>query len=174
MITVESLLRSDAAVRGLAAPGMNPLVEAHALQEAQLLDVRFDALRGTAALLFELRTALQLDEGNTGVLLAWEADEISWSSASRDSRLRAWWVGGSVPETRGGEFTLRAALGMSGELTVRGRRAAFIAGDVPGLQFIPDYGVDDDETIRANLASWSSEFIPLRAVFLDHLGEAGT
>jgi hypothetical protein len=61
VITVEDLLRPDRRWREYASlPEMDPLTEDDALQEAQLLDVRFDALRSTVGLLFELRTALQL------------------------------------------------------------------------------------------------------------------
>ncbi len=45
MITIEELLRPDPELRRFAAkPEMDPLTEEGALQEAQLLDVRFDAL----------------------------------------------------------------------------------------------------------------------------------
>jgi hypothetical protein len=45
--------------------------------------------------------------------------------------------------------------------------AAFFAGDVPGLDRIPDYSDDDELTIRSQLASWHSEFEPVSGVFLD-------
>lgn len=54
MITIEDLLLPDSGWREYPSkPEMDPLTEDDALQEAQLLDVRFDALRSTAGLLFE-------------------------------------------------------------------------------------------------------------------------
>lgn len=44
-------------------PEVGPLTEDGALQEAQLLDVRFGALRSTAGLLFELKSALLVARG---------------------------------------------------------------------------------------------------------------
>jgi hypothetical protein len=67
---IEELL-SDPGVRRFAArPEMDPLTEEDALQEAQLLEVRIDALRSSVALLLELRMALQLPTANTGILIA--------------------------------------------------------------------------------------------------------
>jgi hypothetical protein len=61
---IEDLLMSSLGLGALGAPPeMNPLTETDALQEAQLLGVRFDALSLTAGLLFELRIALQFARG---------------------------------------------------------------------------------------------------------------
>lgn len=75
---------------------MDPFTERDALQEAQLLALRFDAVTGTAALLFELRVALQMREGNTGVLAATDVRRLVWSGAERPMPFTAWTVGGSV------------------------------------------------------------------------------
>lgn len=171
MITIEDLLLSDSRWREYASqPEMNPLTEDDALQEAQLLDVRFDALRSTVGLLFELRSALQLREANTGVLIARGVQELSWSAAGKRSTDRtAWTVGGSVISNADRLFRLE--LGMwpapGAQLRLVAESAAFFAGDVPGLDRIPDYVVDDEATIRANLAGWHSPFVPVHAVFLD-------
>ncbi len=150
-------------------PEMDPLTEDDALQEAQLLDVRFDALRSTLGLLFELRTALQRREANTGVLVARGVRELSWSAGQRATPRTAWTVGGSVTSNADRLFSLD--LGMwpppGAQLRVVSESAAFFAGDVPGLEGIPDYGSDDEAEIRANLAAWSAEFVPVHAVFLD-------
>ena len=74
-------------------PEADPLRESDALQEAQLLDVRLDAVRGQVALLFELRMALQLREPNTGVLVARGVREFGWTAPSRSTQRTAWGVG---------------------------------------------------------------------------------
>lgn len=170
MITIEELLLPDPRLRRFAAqPEMDPLSEEDALQEAQLLDVRFDALGSTLGLLFELRLALQLRKANTGVLVARGVRELSWTAGPRSTAKTAWTVGGSIPRNEDGLFGLE--LGMwptpGAQFKLVAETASFFAGDVPGLDRIPDYLGDDDATIRAQLASWHSDFVPVHAVFLD-------
>lgn len=171
MITIEELLMPDRRWRGYASmPEMDPLTENDALQEAQLLDVRFDALRSTAGLLFELRTALQLREANTGVLILRGVRTLAWTSGSIEAEpLMAWTVDGSVVTSDDRLFGLELGLWPppGAQLTLRSEGAAFFVGDVPGLDRIPDYLEDDELTIRAQLASWQSEFEPVSAVFLN-------
>lgn len=168
MITIEDLLLSDGRWREFAAqPEMDPLSEDDVLQEAQLLDVRFDALRSTAALLFELRVALQLREANTGVLIVRDVRELAWTSEPRATTRTAWTVLGSHPEAGGRLFNLRLDIRPAARLLLRAGSAAFFAGDAPDLERIPDYTSDDEISIRTNLANWHSKFEPVHAVFLD-------
>lgn len=170
MIALEELLRPDPALRRYESqPEMDPLTEDDALQEAQLLDVRFDALRSTVGLLFELRLALQLRLANTGVLVAWGVRELSWSTGGQAPVSRfAWVVAGSTIGTSNRLFELRlAGLRPAAGLGLTAESAAFFAGEVPGLERIPDYVSDDEPTVRANLANWHSKFEPVHAVFLD-------
>jgi len=175
VITVEDLLRPDGRWREFASlPEMDPLTEDGALQEAQLLDVRFDALRSTVGLLFELRTALQLREANTGVLVAHQVHELSWAAERLHygdepppMNRMAWAVGGSIPRNENRLFGLALGMWPGAQLMLRAESAAFFAGDVPGLDRIPDYMDDDEVTVRSQLAGWHSEFVPVHAVFLD-------
>lgn len=170
MIVIEELLSAGSELRRYAAqPEMDPLTEDDALQEAQLLDVRFDALHSTVGLLFELRMALQLREPNTGVLVARGVHELSWSTGGRSpAPLFAWVVAGSTVGAANRLFELRlAGLRAGAGLGLVAESAAFFAGDVPGLERIPDYVSDDEPTVHANLANWHSEFVPTHAVFLD-------
>lgn len=170
MSTVEHLLQPDPRWREYAIkPEMDPLTDEDALQEAQLLDVRFDAMRSTLGLLFELRTALQFREANTGVLVARGVRELAWSAGPRSTSRTAWTVGGSVASNVGKLFSLHLGLWPvpGAQLRLSAESAAFFCGDVPGLACIPDYGSDDEEQIRANVAAWNSEFVPARAAFRD-------
>lgn len=168
MIAIQDLLQPDDRWREFASqPEMDPLSEDDALQEAQLLDVRFDAARTTVGLLFELRVALQLREANTGVLIARGVHGLSWTGDPQSTTRTAWAVLGSRPEAHDGLFALGLATWPESRLSLRAESAAFFAGDVPGLDRIPDYVSDREATIRANLASWHSKFMPVRAVFLD-------
>jgi len=168
VITIEDLLLPDVALRRFASqPEMDPLTEDGALLEAQLLDIRFDALRSTVGLLFEMRTAWQLREANTGVLVCRGVREIFWEAEPRTTDKTAWVVGESTPNNENRLFGL--SLGMFGAfLSLVAESAAFFCGDVPGLvRRIPDYGREQDAAVRSQLPGWHSTFVPVRAVFLD-------
>jgi hypothetical protein len=166
---VEELLSDPGGLRRYAAqPEMDPLTEEDALQEAQLLDLRFDALRSMAALLFELRLALQLREANTAVLIAYGVRELTWTAEPRPTTRTAWNVLGSTPSTQDGVFSLGLLIWPRARLRLSATSAAFVTGDVPGLDGPPpDYTSDDEATIGAGLAGWGSAFSPAHAVFLD-------
>ncbi|MFI5712276.1 hypothetical protein [Kribbella sp. NPDC051620] len=84
---INELLLSDPAHRLHASlPEMDPLTEEDALQEAQVLDVRYDALAGVVGIIFELRQALQLQEANTGVLVACGVHTLTWEGLARARR----------------------------------------------------------------------------------------
>jgi hypothetical protein len=169
MITVEDLLSPDPAFRRYAGkPEMDPLSEDDALQEAQLLDVRVDALRSTVALLFELRTALQLRTANTALFVGYSITRLAWSAESRSTRNTAWNVMASLPRYEGRMFHFSIDMCPSARLELTATSAAFYVGDVPGLlEAPPDYVDDDDAAGRAGIAGWRSPFSPVHAVFLD-------
>jgi hypothetical protein len=175
MIKIQDLLEPNSRWREFASqPEMDPLTEGDALQEAQLLDVRFDAVRSTVGLLFEMRTALQLREANTGVLVARGVRELSWSTGGRSpADWFAWVVAGSTVRTANRLFELQlAGLRPDAQLGLVAESSAFFVGDVPGLGGAPpNYVQDDDQTIRAGLAGWQSQFVPAHAVFLDRAPE---
>lgn len=164
---VESLIHEEA--RQFAAqPEMDPLTEADALAETQVLSVHFDALTLTLALLFEMRMALQLRESNTGLLVARGVRQFHWTSDARATGKTAWNVIGSTPAADGGLFSLQLLIWPKADMAIYAESAAFYAGDVPGLDGAPpNYVEDDDQTVRSQIAGWRSEFTPNHAVFLD-------
>jgi len=87
-------------------PDSDPLTVEDALQEAQLVDVRFHAIESRVALLFDLRMALQLRLGNAGVLVLREIETLAWSQERRPTRRTAWNVVGSSPSVEGATFHL--------------------------------------------------------------------
>lgn len=150
-----------------AKPEMDPLTEDDALMEAQVLDVQLDALRGRVAVLFELRLALQLREGNTGLLVADGVTAFEWSAGPRETARTAWNVVGSVPRAAAGILEIRLGMLPRAELLLRATSAAFYSGDVPGLVEIPDYGEASEPELGSMLAHWGSDFSPRHAVFVD-------
>lgn len=140
---------------------IDPLSERDALQESQLLEVRLDALRSVVGLLFELRTAMHLTEGNTGLLVARGVREVAWSADPRITDRTAWSVVGSVPGTTEELYSLSLDFWPPAGLRIVAEGAEFYGVDVDELaQQLPDYGIDDEATIRSNLAGWQSSFLP--------------
>jgi hypothetical protein len=161
---------SLALVRYASLPEVDPLIEEDALQEAQVLDVRFDALSGVVGILFELRQALQLREASTGVLVAHGVRELKWSGPSRSGTLTAWSVGSSRPRVDGRAFELILSMWPppGSRLSLTAENAMFFTGDVPGLSEAPtDYTARSRESIGNGVAGWCSSFEPISAVFLD-------
>lgn len=166
-MTVEETLLDSGRHRYSGVPEMNALSEADALLEAQLLDVRLHALRSTVWLLFDSRGALQLRQGNTAVVVANGLHRLTWSG-NPTTPLTAWSVVGSQPAISGRSWTLSLAFAPTAHLEVKAAAAEFYVGDVPGCDAAPpDYTSDDEEAIRVRLQSWSSQFSPKYAVFLN-------
>ena len=168
---IDDLLLSDPGLRTYASmPEMDPLTEDDALQEAQLLDIRFDAKSGVLGLLFELRTALQLQEANTGVLIATGVRELAWFGPRRDTTVTAWSIGSSAPRPKDRLFVLSLVMWPhpGAQLTLTAESAAFFIGNVPGLpEAPPDYTRLDRHEVSAEIAGWNSPFEPVSAVFMD-------
>lgn len=168
---IDDLLLPDRALRVyVPLPDMDPLTEEDALQEAQVVGVRFDALAMVAGILFELRQALQLREANTGVLVAHGVRELAWAGPGRDTALTAWSVGSSVPRVEDRFFGLSLVMWPhpGARLSLTAESAAFFVGDVPGFpEAPPDYTVRDRGALGHEVACWDSPFEPVSAVFLE-------
>lgn len=168
---INDLVRPDLALReGASLMDLSPLTQADMLQEAQVLDIRFDALTGVAGLLFELRQALQLEGASTGVLVARGVRVLTWSGGRREAPLTAWSIGSSVPSVRDCLFDLSLVMWPhpGARLTLTAEHASFFVGDVPGLPAAPpDYSVGSRGTVASQLAEWDSSFEVTSAAFLD-------
>jgi len=152
-----------------AMPEMDPLTEAGALQEADLVAVSFDVLTASAGLLFDLRNALQLQSGNAALLIARGVDRFAWDAQDlRDLPFVSHLVTGSSPSVDGCRFTLSLGMVPDAGLTLRARGAEFFVGDVPGLgEAPPDFFECSADLVRAEMPGWQSVFVPGYATFLD-------
>jgi hypothetical protein len=164
---LEDLLRESGRT-AVEQSAVDPLRHADALQEAQLLDVRVEALSSRIGMLFELRTAMNLAEGNTGLLVARAVHEFTWAAEARATDKTAWNVIGSEPRVVDGKFVLELYFFPNARVSLVAEKVEFHVGDVDGLsEQLPDYGEDDDATIRANLPGWRSSFSPIWTSFVD-------
>ncbi|MFJ2173884.1 hypothetical protein ACIQVO_30320 [Streptomyces sp. NPDC101062] len=147
----------------------NPLRETDALQEAQLLDVRWHALSSTLGLLFELRTAMQFEEGAAAVLMVRGAREFAWDGSPAGFPLTAWNVVGSEPSRTADSFGMKLSFYPEARLRLTGKSAEFYVVDVPGLgDTPPDYvdAADDTSNLGEELPTWASPFSLLRSASL--------
>jgi hypothetical protein len=162
MMTLEDLLLGPLPGAMLTSPAMDPLREAGALQEAQLLDIRLAVTTSTVGLLFEMRTALQLREGNTAVLVGYQVQALDWT-AEPMPRMTAWTVVGSQPTDEG----LTLDFYPTAHLRLVAGGSAFYVIDVPRIGNVPPSYVEDDAAaIHAGLPHWSSPFSPLHATYI--------
>lgn len=149
-------------------PEADALTERGALQEAALVDVRFDATSGSVGLLFDLRGAIQLRDGSVALLIARGVNRLEWVS-ERPRPGRTWHaVTGSIPQNLEGRFSLLLGFASDAELRIEADGAEFYVGDMAGMDCAPpDFVEDDDETIQAGMPNWTWTFVPVAATFLD-------
>ena len=165
-MTIEELLR-DAGRREFAAvPEADALTDEDALQEAYLVNMRVDVVSGQAWLLFDCRGALQIEMGNTAVLVVRGLRSVSWDGEKyRQHRTQRSIVAWS-PSSSGDGWQVEAGTEPSGRLVLAGVEAEFFVGDVPGGDDPPPNFIDaTDEELRAGLPDWSSDFDPVHASF---------
>ena len=163
---IEDLLGWDGRRSLVAMPEADALTDPDALLEAALIDVRMDATTSSVWLLFDCRGAVELEVGNTAVVVVRDVTGFKWRTESEAQR--AWRaVMGWRPESLDGGFSCTADLTSGSSLHVSGSSAEFYVGDIPGGDWPPpDFTVATDAEIRAGLASWTSEFRVVHASFV--------
>ncbi|NLU66677.1 hypothetical protein [Streptomyces sp. HNM0574] len=126
------------------------------LQEVQLVDTRVHSFSGTAGLLFDLRTALQFDDGEAGLLVVHGLRELHiWSAEPEESRV--WTVMSSSPRTSPDEFAMELGLNSRIALRVAGARARFFTLRIPGISVAPpDSSGGERPGAAKDLVAWSS------------------
>lgn len=163
---IEDLLNSPERRSLAAMPEADALVEPDALLEAALLDIKMDATTSSVWLLFDCRGAIQLEMGNTAVVVIRGVTGFQWRTEPRAQRTwRA--IMGWQPATSEDGFSCTADLTSGSSLQVSGSGAEFYVGDIPGGDDPPpDFTSATDAEIRAGLASWASEFEVVHASFV--------
>jgi hypothetical protein len=151
----------------LGTPEMDPLTEQGALQDAQLVEVMFDAVSRRLGWLLDLRMAFQLRMANTGLVVFEEVEGFGWVGKNTSVARVAWPVDDSIPNADDGQLTLKLLFYQDGETQVRAGAASFYTGDVADLpETPPDFPADSDEAIRAGTVSMDSPIELTQATFL--------
>jgi hypothetical protein len=84
----------------LGTPEMDPLTEQGALQDAQLVEVMFDAVSRRLGWLLDLRMAFQLRMANTGLVVFEQVEGFGWVGKNTSVARVAWPVDDSIPNAR--------------------------------------------------------------------------
>jgi hypothetical protein len=168
MITARALLGGGKPRELLGAPEMDPLTERGALQDAQLIEVAFDATSRRLGWLFDLRMAYQLRMANTALLICEGVDEFSWLGKRRPATRIAWPVDDSIPDNKDGILRIKLLFYHNGETEVTAHSASFYTANVPGLsETPPDFISDSDDVIAAGMASMDSRLELAQAAFVE-------
>jgi hypothetical protein len=169
MMRIGELLSSPARRNCAATPETDALVDLDALQEADLVNVRFDADDSSVVMLLDLRTALQFRLANTAVLVLRGVEELHWARGEHGGPGRwAHYVMSSKPGVDRDRVTLELVCLGGWRFSAISAAAEFFVGDIPDLPGAPPNFVEDDEqTITDGMPSWDSLFQPGWATFLD-------
>lgn len=149
---------------------MDPLTEQGALQDAQLVEVMFDAPTRKLGWLFDLRTAFQLRMANTGLLICEYVEEMTWSGKRQPLPRVAWPVDDSIPASSDGRLKIRILFYEEGQAEVIAHGASFYTGEIQDLpETPPDYVTDSNDSIVAGTPSMNSSFDPVQRTLLEPL-----
>jgi hypothetical protein len=159
MITLDDLFSLEPpGVVVAQLPAANPFRDVDALLESQILDIRYDAIRSTLGVIFELRMSYHLRETSTGLLVASNITEFSWSQVDRPNDRTAWTVYGSKAARIAGGLSLELDSSPNAKLVLNAERASFYQLKISDLEDVapPDYGEPDFADIRKSIATWNS------------------
>jgi len=161
--TIAQLWRSSWTHDDVPSAESDPFEEEAALDEAQVLDVRLDAVNGLLGVLLELRLAMGYTEGDTALLVVRGVESFSWRADPAPVR-RVREVAGVAVDRSGGGLRLSLELGQGRALTCAGTGAELYVLEVEGLdEAPPDYTGHDEDAIQAGLAQWHSPCRVLQA-----------
>ncbi|WBB98476.1 hypothetical protein O7543_11350 [Solwaraspora sp. WMMA2080] len=143
-------------------PDVDPLQSPLLMQECQVLDIRIDVLRSTAAVLLEQRAAFDVLRGNTGIMVMRGVRSVHWHAvASVLGPLTAWVVvGATVALGSGG---VKVVMGLSPDARLAGIAEVieYYAVDANIGSRIPDYLEASGSEIGLTVATWESHAVPI-------------
>lgn len=164
MTSINDLVHARPDPEFLCQVDVDPLRDADALQEAQLLDSRVCHLTSTVALLIELRTSLQFEMGNSALLVVRGLRSFDWKSPGKQLPLTALTVVSSVCDRLGDYLRVRLEFFPEAHITVVGDKAVFYVLEAEGIGDVPpDYSSADLKKVHGSLPCWSSTCSLLQA-----------
>lgn len=162
-LTIADLWRSAYDASGVPTAQSDPFTDEEALEESQVLDVRFDAVHGRLGVLLELRLAAGFSEGDTALLVLRDVESFSWR-AEPLGRRRVREVASVAVDRSGGRLGISLEVDPGDALTCRADRGELYVLEVEGLgEAPPDYTGHDEDAIQDGLAQWHSPCRVLQA-----------
>lgn len=153
MIRVIDVVLGAGRAVAAAGAGEDPFREDGVLAETQVVGVISVPGADVAGLLLDLRTALQLDEGNAGLLVARGGALIEADASGVGVPPQALPVVASSTFQDRGRATVRLATHPAGSFTVGGAKLSFHVLDVSSIPDVPPDYTDPDW-------SWTSDQLP--------------
>jgi hypothetical protein len=145
----------------------NPFLAEEGFDEAQLIDIRIDALHCTVGMLYEMRpSTMQYNMEDlsveAGVLILRESTGVEWKAVPTGRpNPHSWAVMSSSHAIHGHQLELVLELGLIGGMDFRATAAAaeFYVGRMPALpDEIPSY--PDHVDVSGLVPGWDMEFFP--------------
>jgi len=144
----------------------NPFVSDDILSEAQVVEIRFDAIRSVLGVVLELRVSLYDWDACAGLLMAEGVDGYSWSQTDRGDIETAWTIFSSRPRAVGEQVALHVSGEPSFTLDFTARRSTFFTGRIERLEGTapPDHGEIVASARHPDIPNWESLVTDIKAV----------
>lgn len=158
MTLIENLFTSQDYRQASGQIDWDPLKESDALLDAQLLDCRVCPTANRAALLLDMRTALQYRTGNSALLVVRGLESFHWSGAKQALELMAYTIMSSEPAAEDAGWSMDLDFFPASRLSVGGEVADFYLLNAGGATEVqPSYADNNLDQVRHGLPWWDSE-----------------
>jgi hypothetical protein len=128
-----------------------------ALQEAQLVEVRWDTIRGHVGLLFDLRLSLQFRDSDTGLIVLRGVTEVAGLKPHPAASNSAWNVVSSQTALQSGTISVELGIWPEAQLRITALAGEFYELTVGHLNEMAPPDLDgDDAAISEGTPDWNS------------------
>jgi hypothetical protein len=141
---------------------LDPLNEEDVLLEATLLSTMGWMLNDSFAFLFDLRTAMYMGQGNTGLLIARKVLEVKFSPFQPKNFYYVWMVGTSKVTAEGQYYSIN----LDDQIHVKSLEVEFIAGTVDNIGEVANSIDDGLNTYLEITPNWNSDIKVVGSTYL--------
>jgi hypothetical protein len=145
----------------------NPFLDENALYESQIVDIRYDAIRSTLGIVFEMRLADWIRDCSAALIVASDVSAFSWEQVDRNDLRTAWTVLASRPRIDTGAVGMELLASPNARMHFSAGRASYYSLTMAGVgndSAPPDYTSSSLADLRNGVAGWHSTVEVVRAV----------